>query len=81
MNGKLMPGLVACVSGADANEVIRVGECYAYLDEPSYCMKDANGRHFSWAHTLVREATAEEQLEYWRNRALASEKSNQRIIL
>jgi len=73
MNGKLMGGIVACVSASNPDDVIKLGDCYGYLDEPSYCVKGSDGRHFNWAHTNVREATAEEQLIYWRTRAIAAE--------
>ncbi|WP_332689476.1 hypothetical protein [Devosia sp.] len=49
-----------------------MGEAIGYYDQPVY-MLQSNGKECTWAASLCREATPEEAIEYWRNRALKAE--------
>ena len=46
-----------------------IGETIAFLDEPSWHFSNGN----SWAASLCRPATPEEELQYWRGRAVEAE--------
>ena len=63
------PGRVmVALNGVDGS-VIYIGETVSYLDEPSWTFR--SGRN--WAASICRPATAEEEIEYWRKRALNAE--------
>jgi hypothetical protein len=71
----LLNKVVVCVSAANPNDKIHVGEAVSYLGEPSYYVKkDGDTRGFHWAESITREATLEEQVEYWRKRAEDAER-------
>jgi len=71
----LLNKVVVCVSASDPSQKLHVGEAVSYLGEPSYYVKKDDGtRGFHWAESITREATPEEQIEYWRNLALEAER-------
>jgi hypothetical protein len=69
---KLCSKIVAAISASDPGNIIHVGECFGYLDEPSYLISTPAGQ-VSWAASITREATTEEQIAYWRDRAFRAE--------
>lgn len=44
------------------------------MTEPTYILRSPEGRIEHWAKSLVREATTEEAIDYWKQRALRAEK-------
>lgn len=49
-----------------------VGVAVGYYDQPTYIIQ-REGRECTWAASLCREATPDEAIEYWRDRALNAE--------
>jgi len=71
----LLNKVVVCVSASDPSQKLHVGEAVSYLGEPSYYVKkDGDTCGFHWAESITREATPEEQIKYWRARALEAER-------
>lgn len=48
-----------------------VTACY---DAPTFTLEDVNGKQIHWREDLCKEATQEQEVEYWKQRALAAEK-------
>lgn len=67
--------LVVAFYGSDHNAVRCIGEAVTYLGEPSYGIKLDEETTVDWAASLVRPATPEEQVIYWKERALRAEGS------
>lgn len=49
------------------------GECFGYVDRPTYLVTKADGTRDSVVDSLARIATDSEELAYWRERALLAE--------
>lgn len=49
------------------------GECFGYVDRPTYLVTKADGTRDSIVDRLTRIATDSEELAYWRERALLAE--------
>lgn len=49
-----------------------IGEAVAYVDQPTYTIQSGD-RHVSWVAGLCREATPDEAIAYWRERAIKAE--------
>ncbi|EKT4090777.1 hypothetical protein QEG23_000247 [Stenotrophomonas maltophilia] len=52
-----------------------VGEVIGYQPQPTYIIQLPDGRIEHWVAGLVRPASVEEEIAYWRNRALAAEQT------
>ena len=63
--------LVAFTNGSE-NCAHFVGEAFGYYDQPVYLIRTPAGEA-TWAASLTREATPEETIAYWRERALKAE--------
>lgn len=63
--------IVAAMYGT--GEINYFSEVIGYMAEPTYVLKRPDGRTQHWAASLVREATPEETIAYWRDRALKAE--------
>ncbi|WP_288432799.1 hypothetical protein [uncultured Stenotrophomonas sp.] len=50
-----------------------IGEVEGRIEEPCYLIRH-DGRQQAWIQRLTREATAEETIDYWKQRALRAEK-------
>jgi hypothetical protein len=50
-----------------------IGEIEGRIEEPCYLIRH-DGRQQAWIQRLTREATAEETIDYWKQRALRAEK-------
>lgn len=55
--------------------VAHVGHYVGYMSHPTYVIKTPTGQ-VSWAEHLTRKATPQEEVEYWRARALDAEAAN-----
>lgn len=55
-----------------------IGECIGYQASPSYLFDVGGERPATWLEDLCREATPEEAIAYWRDRALAAEPTTDR---
>ena len=67
----LMGKIVVCttVSGA----VHAIGIAFSYCDAPTYAVDIDGSAKAHWRADLMREATPEETIDYWRNRAIRAE--------
>lgn len=55
-----------------------VGEVIGYQPQPTYIFQLPDGSIEHWVADLVRPASVEEEIAYWRNRALAAEQTGGR---
>ncbi len=69
----LLGMIVVAVDGV-TGEPNFVGECFGYMGEPTYMMTKEDGTRATWAQSITRVATPDEELAYWRNRAMQAEK-------
>jgi len=69
--------IVAATWGG-TNELKYLSEVLGYMAEPTYVLRRPDGRTEHWAASLVREATQEETITYWRDRALKAEQKEVR---
>lgn len=46
----------------------------AYFDFPTFTLEDVSGKQIHWREDLCKEATHEEEVEYWKRRAIEAEK-------
>lgn len=69
--------LVAFTAPDKATHFMGLG--VSYLDQPSVQIRDENGCVHAWAASLVREATPDEAIAYWRERANAAEMKLQEL--
>lgn len=68
----LIGKLVVRFSGVDNEEIFGLGLAYGYHDQPVYLIEE-DGENVAWAAQLTRAATPDEQIEYWKRRALVAE--------
>ncbi|EKT4105716.1 hypothetical protein QEG46_001692 [Stenotrophomonas maltophilia] len=52
-----------------------IGEVIGFQPQPTYILERPDGVIEHWVAELVRPATAEEEVAYWRHRALVSEQA------
>lgn len=45
----------------------------SYCDAPTFTLENVSGQQIHWRVDLCEEVTHEEEVEYWRERALAAE--------
>lgn len=69
---ELLGKVVVRFSGVDPGDVCGIGEAVSYLDSPSFDIREG-GKHVSWSARLVRAATAEEEIAYWKGLAQRKE--------
>lgn len=73
MNGFVDGGRIVVAFYGDGG-IKYMSEVVGYMIEPTYVLRSPEGRLEHWAKSLVREATTEETIDYWKQRALRAEK-------
>lgn len=57
-----------------------IGVMVGFYDHPTALIDTGDGLHpHAWSGNLVREATREEEVEFWRNRAIKAEEQVERL--
>ncbi|MEM6326364.1 MAG: hypothetical protein AAF791_04530 [Bacteroidota bacterium] len=67
---------VVRVNRGGSSELARV---VSYTDRPTFGLQLQDGRHITWQAGLCEEATHEEEVRYWRERAEAAESGASRL--
>lgn len=73
MSGKMMGKLVVCRTQLGATHCL--GVVTAYCDAPVYELEVASGEKRMFRADLVVEASPEQVVDYWMNRALTAERA------
>lgn len=45
----------------------------AYCDAPTFTLEDTDGKQKNWREDLCKEATQEQEVQYWKERAYTAE--------
>ena len=73
MSDQRLGTLMVAFYATDDHKTSFIGEVVSIADQPSLTFKaEGTGCQAHWLASLCRPATKDEQIEYWKNRALAA---------